>query len=556
MARTHHSPWWLWAGWLIFFGVIFLPSVWFFTLTVAEETGRVAAGQGVAAGPSARTTRLLVRSLALGGGAAAVALALGTATGYLTTRVSFPGRRLFFVALLLPFFLPGYVYATTWVELLAPRAVVSGIGPSPSPVYSLGSSIIVLGLYLFPWVHLIAGAGFASIESHLEDAARLVLGGGRRFVAVTLPLVAGALAVAGLFDFVVGFKSHTIPMLMRQRVFASETLIAYERLGDDRAAAMKGLVIVIVALVALAVALWIALRRKRIAVEGISAPWRSSQAAGLFNGRKPRFGALAMAVALVVFSMTVVAPLAVLVHAAGAWSNYVVVWESAWPQVIHGLTSATAVATVTMILGFVLALQIGGPGRLLGSRLSSFGAGLALAALFVLFALPAPVLDLGLIRFWNRPGPMGWVYDSSAMLVLGQTAAFLPIAVLGLSVGLRRIDPGLIEAAEMAGLPWWTITRRILWPMLRTWLLGVWAIVFVLSLNDAEAAVLLAPAGQATLSVRIMTLLHYAPDAQVSALCVIQVVVTAIAVGLVAVVALAWRQAGYWIANRLRAGSV
>jgi ABC-type spermidine/putrescine transport system permease subunit II len=130
------------------------------------------------------------------------------------------------------------------------------------------------------------------------------------------------------------------------------------------------------------------------------------------------------------------------------------------------------------------------------------------------------------------------------MLVLGQTAAFLPVAVLGLLVALRRIEPRLIEAAEIAGLPWPTIALRVLAPMMRAWLIGVWAVVFVLSLNDAETAVLLAPAGQATLSVRIMTLLHYAPDAQVAALCVIQVVVTALAIAIVAGAAMGWRHRG------------
>jgi ABC-type Fe3+ transport system permease subunit len=139
---------------------------------------------------------------------------------------------------------------------------------------------------------------------------------------------------------------------------------------------------------------------------------------------------------------------------------------------------------------------------------------------------------------------MGWVYDHAA-IVLGQMAAFLPVAVVGLWVALRRIDPRLIEAAELAGLSWRTATLRVQWPLLRVWLVGAWAIVFVLALNDAEAAVSL---GGPTLSVRIMTLLHYAPDAQVAALCVIQVVVTAAAIGAVAAVSGIWRLASRWTA--------
>jgi iron(III) transport system permease protein len=434
--------------------------------------------------------------------------------------------------LLLPFFLPGYVHSTAWIELLTRGLPVAGGAASASAVYSLWSAIGVLGLHLFPWVHLVAGAGFTSIEGHLEDAARLALGGPTRLARITLPLVAGILAAVGLFVFVIGLKSHGIPMLLRQRVFATEIMIAYEALGDDRGAAVLGLVCAALSLAALATALWAARRRRRIAIEGFSSPWRD-------RGIETRVGgAIAASAIAAVFTATAVLPMAILVRTAGPWSNYKVVWESAWPQVVNSVAAAAAIATLTVILGFVLAEQIGRSGRVM--------AALTASALFLLFALPAPVLDLGLIRFWNRPGAMGWVYDSRAMLVLGQTAAFLPVAVLGLLVALRRIEPRLIEAAEIAGLPWPTIALRVLAPLVRAWLIGVWAVVFVLSLNDAETAVLLAPAGQATLSVRIMTLLHYAPDAQVSALCVIQVVVTAVSTGAVVAATAIWRSAARW----------
>ena len=553
MGQTRQNGW-LWAGWLLFFLLMFLPSIWFFAVTVGEETARLVTGQAGGSLASGRALRLLARSLALGLGAAAIALVLGTTTGYLTTRIAFRGRRLFFALLLVPFFLPGYIYATAWVEWLAPELVAPDVEPLPSRVYSLPSAMLVLGLHLFPWVHLVAGAGFASIESHLEDAARLALSGAQRFARITLPLISGILASVGLFVFVVGLKNHNIPMLLRQRVFPTEIMIAYEAGGDDRQAALAGLVFVVVSLAALGLALWVALRRRRIAVEGISPPWVEcfkfqvssfksqvssfkSQVSGFrfqVSGFKLR-RAIVPLVVLAVFVATVALPMAILIRTASGWSNYKIVLESARPQIANGLLTAAIVATLSVIVGFLLAEQIGRSGRL--------GAGFTITALFILFALPASVLDLGLIQFWNRSGPMGWLYDSRAMLVLGQTATFLPIAVLGLSVALRRIDPHLIEAAEMAGLPWRTVALRILWPMLRPWFIGLLAVVFVLSLNDAESAVLLAAPGRDTLSVRIMTLLHYAPDAQVSALCVIQVVVTAAAIGLVAAAAI-WMRAG------------
>ena len=526
MGRVRRNAW-LWGGWLFFLGVLFVPSIWILDQTIGEELGRLILGGSEVGLPSRRELGLFGRSVALGLGASLVAGALGTMTGYLTARVAFAGRRLLFALLLLPFFVPAYCYATAWVVLLAPGTVPISADPSPAPVYSLKAAILILAGCLFPWVHLVAAVGFASIERHSEDAARLTLSNIRRVTHVVLPLVVGVIAPAWLFVFVLGLKNQSIAELLRQHVFATEILIDYQDFLDDRAAALKGLAFVAVSLGALALALGCALRRRRLAIEGLSLPLQPGEvsARGL-SVAGPLVGAA-------ILTFAVIVPLAVLIRTAGPWANYRLVWETAHDQIRTGFLTAAATATLSVTLGFVLAEFIeGSPGPLKA---------LTAALVFVLFALPAPVLDIGLIQFWNRPGPLGWVYDRPILLVLGQTGTFLPIAVLGFWVALRRIDPRLIEAAELAALPWPTVARRILWPILRPWFVGLWTVVFVLALNDVEAAVLLASPGADTLSVRIMTMLHYMPDSHVAALCVTQVALTALAVGLVAAVVAAGR---------------
>jgi len=516
-----------WAGILAFFLLIFVPSTWFFAETLVGALVE-AAKSGKSPLLSIRTLRLLGRSGALGAGAALLALALGTTTGWATTRLGFPGRKAFFALLLLAFLIPPYSYASAWVELLAASPLPTDGTARPSPVYSLGAAAAVLSLHLFPWAHLAAAVGFASIERHTEEAARLTLPAWTRFRRVSLPLVGGILAAVGLFVFVLGLKNHSVAMLLRQRVLATEILVAYEALADDRGAALTGFVFVAVALVALGLSIFAAKRRRRIAVEGLSAPWEAATFDSPLAARL-----LAGAAVVAIFAAAVILPLAVLLKTAGGWSNYTTVWRSAWPQVVNGVATAAATATTCTVLGFLVAEFI------LGVRL---GAGaLIAAAVFLLFALPAPVLDLGLIRFWNRPGLLGRVYDSGAMLVLGQTAEYLPVAVIGFAVALLRLDKEPIEAARLGGLSETAILFRIRAPLLRPWFLVIWAIVFVLAIEDVEAAVLLAPAGRATLAVRIMTLLHYAPDAQVSALCIIQVIVAALVLALVAGLGAAWK---------------
>lgn len=473
-------------GWLLFLLLIFIPSLWSLCRAALERIAAVASGAAGPIGPGGRGWVLMARSVAIASGAAMLALVLGVATAYATTRVAFRGRRLLFSAMLISFFLPGYVYAIAWLDLFSPPSPERAGAGSGGFLYSPMSAALLLGLHLYPWAHLVAGAGFASIDRRIEEAGRLCMSRRLRFAKITIPLVAGVLAACGLFVFALSLKNSNIPELLRQRVFATEILIAYQAFVDEGQAALKGLACVGVSLVALALASWIALRRKRISVEGLSAPWRTEnveQGTWLWP--------VAATLALAVLVATVVVPLAVLARMAGSWSNYEIVWKSAFPQIGRGLATAASVATVSVAVGLALAEGLMRAGR--SARV------LLVGAIFVLFALPAPVLDIGLINFWNRPGLMGRIYDSPAMLVLGQTAAFLPIATIGLWLALRRLDPCLFEAAQLAPIGWAARARWIAWPLLRGWIVALWTVIFILSVNDAEAAVLLAPAGGATL---------------------------------------------------------
>jgi len=76
---------------------------------------------------------------------------------------------------------------------------------------------------------------------------------------------------------------------------------------------------------------------------------------------------------------------------------------------------------------------------------------------------------------------------------------------------------------------WW---RRFLWvrlPMVTPAVAVTLLVVFVLSLGELGASLLIAPPGQATLPLRIYNLLHYGATDVVSALSLIMVVVAGLA---------------------------
>ena len=75
---------------------------------------------------------------------------------------------------------------------------------------------------------------------------------------------------------------------------------------------------------------------------------------------------------------------------------------------------------------------------------------------------------------------------------------------------------------------WWLLTA----PRLTRAALMAATLVFVLAMQDVNVTILLAAPGQETLAIRALTLLHYAPDNLVAALCL--VTLAAITFGLAA----------------------
>ena len=63
-------------------------------------------------------------------------------------------------------------------------------------------------------------------------------------------------------------------------------------------------------------------------------------------------------------------------------------------------------------------------------------------------AVPAPLVGVGLIALWNRPG-LEVLYDSSAMPVLAAVARFAPLAVAVVAAQWRRVDPAFLDVARV-----------------------------------------------------------------------------------------------------------
>jgi iron(III) transport system permease protein len=364
-----------------------------------------------------------------------------------------------------------------------------------------------LSLVFYPVSMLATEVAMRRIDGRLEEAALVVAPRRRVLRRITLPLAAPGVFAAALMIFVLSVSEFGVPGLLQVRVYTTEVFTAFAALYDFSRAVVLALPLLLLCVVVAVVAA--ALLGDRLVASRRSSGTRSV----LFDEWRRSATVAAIAILLVALAL----PLAVLLgEALGARSLGAVLADSGAAMVnsiLLATTGATAVVSVAVWLGYARARSVGRLGQ-------------GVDILFVvLFAVPSTIVGVGLIGLWNRSGPFGVVYGTDAMLVLGYLARFIPITALALAATTRYVPVSHEEAAAVSGAGWLRTMRRIVLPQMRLGLATAWVIAFVLVFGELGVSVLVAPPGEATLPIRVYTIIANTPSSHVAALALLQTAV-------------------------------
>jgi iron(III) transport system permease protein len=450
-------------------------------------------------------------------GTALAATVLGAAVGCAIERLRVPGARGLTWALAIPLLMPPYVSAIVWVDVLARRGLLrfgldasQAIAQPGAALYTVAGVILVLTLSYFPIPAFATLTAFRRYNASVEEPAQLVARSWTVFLRITLPLLAPILLGGSVLVFVLCLVEFGVPSLLQVNVYAVEI---YGRFSTSyKSAEATAQALPLVACGALAIVGWLWYAKRRVPGFGFRASGNGQSDSPRITGRGFSCVCAALACWAIVLLAGVV-PVAVMVVRSLPLSSYAEVWRTAGEEIGTSLLLAACSATALTLLAL-------GTAYLARLRRPT-------ARLFHLSVLPflisGPVLGIGLIGAWNRPGPLSAVYDSVAILVLACTARFLFFGHHAMTAALRAVPARLDEAAEIAGASWGRRFLHVLLPLTAPALVAVWGLSFVLALRELDAAVLVAPPGWNPLSVRLFSLMHYGPGRLVAALCVITV---------------------------------
>ncbi|MGG5807776.1 ABC transporter permease [Falsiroseomonas sp. CW058] len=533
--RRRSAPAWAWAS-VVVAALMAAP--------LASVLVTAAAPGGEAWAHIARTLLpdLLVNSVLLALLVGLMAASMGAVSAWLVAACSFRFRAVIEVALLLPLAMPAYVCGYAYVWLLDVAGPVQGAlrdvtglswGQYWFPeIRSLPGAALMLAAVLYPYVYLLCRSAFLTQSVCLLEASR-TLGHGlpRTFLHVALPMARPALAGGVALALMETLADYGTVQHFAVRTFTTGIYDAWFGLGDRPAAAQLAACLMgMVAMLLLAERLSRGGRRFHPTTTR-SPPLRPV----VLRGWKEALAILACAMPVLLGFVIPAGTLLALMLQAGDPLDP----RRTVPFALNSLTLAALTAGLAVALAALLAWgQRLHPSalRAAANRVASLGYAvpgsvIAVGAL-VPFALFDNALDAWMrARFGVSTGLL--LSGTIAALVFAYLVRFLGVALSAVESGLTRIKPSLFSAARVLGRSPGQAVREVELPLARGALLTAAVLVFVDTMKELPATLIVRPFDFDTLAVRVHSLAadERLAEASTAALLIV-------AVGLLPVVAL------------------
>jgi iron(III) transport system permease protein len=474
-------------------------------------------------------------TLALMAGVGALTLLIGTGTAWLVTMYRFPGRNLFQWLLLLPLAMPTYIIAYCFLEMFDYSGALQTslrqvFGWHSAKDYwfpdirSVGGAVFVMSMVLYPYVYITARASFlAQSVCVLEVSRTLGRSAAATFFEVALPLARPALAAGVALALM-----ETLNDIGAVEFFGVRTLTVavYDTwLDRNSLAGAAQIACIMLAFVFAVLATERTLRASR-RYHHTTGRYRHLPEATL-SGAAGVFAGLACALPVLI---GFVLPASVLVHDALAHIASGLAPEF-WQAALHSLMLSASAAGLAVAFAVVLGYARRQTRSKLVQTLSIVPA--------ISYAVPGTVLAIGLLiplatldnavdaAMRSLFGlPTGLLLSGSAFaMVLAYTIRFLAASLGAVEAGLGKISRNTDAAARTLGATVTETLWRVHLPLLRPALGAAALLVFVDSMKELPATLLLRPFNFDTLSTQVFTLasLYRYEEAGLSALTIVVV---------------------------------
>jgi iron(III) transport system permease protein len=499
--------------------LVILPLFWLGYYSLLDQKGMFSTANFVALVTDPTLRRPFVTAIIMALSVGLLSCAIATPLGWLVARSDLPGRRIVRALVTASFVTPPFLGAIAWEILAAPNSGLINVayrslfGLEPYEylvdIYTLSGLVFAISCYTFPYVFTLVTNALDRVPADLEDASSIL--GGRTWDTVrriTIPMVLPAMLAGTLIAILQAltmFGSAAILALPSGfHVITTKiwSLFQYPPKPGLAAAAALPLLLITIAL------LWtqsrILGRRGYTTLGGKSGEPRI---ASLGRWRWP-----ALAFAGIILSLTVILPYAALLKTALTRTvAEPLTWESFTLHHVHFVFFEFSATQLALRNTFVLGLSTATIGTIMALVVSYLVSRKATRGTSVLgylatapVAIPGIVLGVGL--FLSYSSPYLPLYGTLWILLIAFLTIEMPAGYQQLSSAFKSVHPELEEASRILGANRMTTLRRITAPLLRTNVVATWCFVFIGTIRELSATILLTTADTKLVSVIIYDL--------------------------------------------------
>ncbi len=442
-------------------------------------------------------------------------VSIGVTSAWLIVGYDFPLRRVFSWALVLPLAVPPYLAAYAFAEFFHFTGPVQGLLRTAfgftsihdywfPDIRSTPGAAIVLSCVLYPYVYLTSRVVFLLQGRNIADVARtLGAGPGKVFWRILLPVARPAIVAGTVLVLMETINDIGASEYLGVRTLTFSVFSTWLNRGSLEGAAQ--IAMVMLALVFLLLAVEQRARRRQRFHTGRATHMKSRPPRVVLRG----VGATTATVAV---ALPVLFGFGIPIYVFGAYASRRLD-RFFTPELGSALLNSVITATLTAVLTITVALVLLNAVRLVRTR--PVGAMVRMASIG--YALPGTILALGLLfalaRFDNTVDAFARAYvgvstgllltGTSAAVVLACTIRFVALAEGALRSGLEKLPANLDEAARSLGQSPARSAGLVLLPLLRPAIFTAAVLVFVDTVKELSATILLRPFGFNTLATSV-----------------------------------------------------
>ena len=472
-----------------------------------------------------RILMVLLRTLFLVGTVTIVSCLIAIPIAWLQVRTDLRFRKFWSVITLLPLVMPSYVGGFIFIVALGPKGMLQtflnalwGFERIPDISGYIGS-LIILSLLSFPYVLLTVKAGLRQMDSNLEESAR-VLGNGpwRTFLSISVPLLRPSIAAGALLVALYTLSDFGAVSILRYETFTWAIFNQYEGSLNRNFGALLSVILIVIALsIVVGEGLFRGKARYYRTGQGVSRN-PVSVALGIWQLPSQLFLIIITFVGLV---LPVLVLFYWLIRGVFAGEPLLILWKAASNSIMISLVASVA----TVIAAFPIAV--------LCVRYPSMFSVVVEKITYIGFALPGIAVALGLVFFGANylPG----IYQTFVILTAGYVILFLPAAVGSIRSSLLQVRPEIEDAGRSLGHSTFYVLKSLTLPMVKHGVIAGGVIVFLLTMKELPATLILSPLGFNTLATSIWSASSEAFFAQAAAPALLLILVSAVPLVLITI---------------------